>query len=243
MILVDRRIGSGDLIDLLPTGLALLDTLRFGDVAFLGQGPNSTPVRIGIELKALGDACASIRSGRFAGHQLPGLLQDYDRVYVVVEGMYRPGPEGELQTFRRGQWGTAEWGHVAWMYSELDGWINSITEHAAIRVKRTSSRKETAAVVLGLYRWWSKKYELHKSHVGFDESGKHSLLVKPGLVRRVAAELPMIGWERSGAVAEKFKTVRDLANSQPQDWTSIEGIGKVIANRVVNAINGKERGE
>ena len=241
MILVDRRVGSGDLIELLPQGSASLDTLQYGDCAFLGIGPGGRPVRVGIELKALGDAASSIRSGRFAGHQLPGLLRDYDKVYVVLEGLFRPGPEGELQTFRRGQWGTAEWGHTAWMYSELDGWTTTIATVAGVIVKRTSSRRETAAVVYGLHQWWnSKKYEQHRSHVGFDESGRPSLMA-PGLVRRVAAQLPGIGWGRSGPVADKFRTVLDLATASTKDWLEIEGIGKTLATRAVAAITQGEK--
>ncbi len=239
MILVDRRVGSGDLAMLFPRGLANVTTLDFGDCAFLGNGPGGAPVKVGIEVKALGDAAGSIRSGRFAGHQLPGLVANYDKVYVILEGMYRPGPEGELETYKRGQWVTGEWGHTAWMYNELDGWINSINIVAGVTVKRTMSRKETAAVIYGLYHWWtSKSYEKHRSHVGFDESGRPALL-KPGLVRRVAAELPLIGWDRSSDVAMKFPSVLAMVLADEKDWLSIKGIGKIIARKVVAAIRGE----
>jgi ERCC4-type nuclease len=238
MILVDKRVGSGDLINVLPSGSCTLTTLDYGDCAFLGIGPEGAPVRVGIEIKALGDAAQSIRSGRFAGHQLPGLLAIYDRVYVVLEGAYRPGPEGELETYQRGHWQTGAWGGCGWMYNELDGWINSINIVAGVTVKRTMSRRETAAVIHGLHHWWtSKSFEKHRSHVGFDESGRPTLM-KPGLVRRVAAELPLIGWERSSAVAEEFPSVLALALADEVAWLKIKGIGKVIAHKVVSAIRG-----
>jgi len=240
MILVDKRVGSGDLINHFPNKSASLTTLEFGDCAFLGNGPGGAPVRVGIEVKALGDAAASIRSGRFAGHQLPGLVASYDKVYVILEGMYRPGSEGELETYRRGQWVTGEWGQTAWMYNELDGWINTISIVAGVTVKRTMTRKETAAVIYGLYHWWtSKSFEKHRSHVGFDESGRTTLF-KPSLVRRVAAELPLIGWERSSDVADTFSSVLAMVLADEKDWQKIKGIGKTIARRVTAAIRGEK---
>jgi len=239
MIMVDRRIGSGDLVNYLPKSSAALDTLKFGDAAFIGYGPKHTPVRVGIEIKALGDACSSIRSGRFAGHQLPGLLTDYDKIYVIVEGQFRIGPEGQLQTPRHGSWRTAQFGYDAWMYNELDNWMNTISAVSGIMIKRTMNRKESAAVILNLYKWWTVKgFEKHRSHVGFDTSGRPTLC-KPGLVRRVAAQFPGIGWEKSAAVAKHFKTVHDMVHSKPEDWQQIKGIGKVIATRTVASLRGE----
>jgi ERCC4-type nuclease len=240
MILIDRRIGSGDLINVLPPDSAQLTTLEYGDCAFLGNGPGGAPVRVGIEIKALGDCAQSIRSGRFAGHQLPGLLANYDKVYVILEGLYRAGTEGELETFTKGHWTTGAWGGCGWMYNELDGWINSINIVAGVTVKRTMSRRETAAVIFGLHHWWtSKSYEKHRSHCGFDESGRPTLM-KPGLVRRVAAELPLIGWERSSAVADEFQSVLAMVLAEESSWIKIKGIGKGIARKVVRAIRGEE---
>lgn len=239
MILIDKRVGSGDLIDYFPAGTAVLTTLEYGDCAFLGNGPGEAPVRVAVEIKALGDAAQSIRSGRFAGHQLPGLLANYDKVYVVLEGMYRPGPEGKLETWRKGQWVTGEWGGCGWMYNELDGWINTISVMAGVIVKRTMTRKETAAVIFGLYKWWTgKSYEKHRSHIGFDESGRPTLM-KPRLVRRMAAELPLIGWERSSEVAQNFASVLAMVLADEEQWRKIKGIGKGIAKRVVAAIRGE----
>ena len=240
-IFVDRRIGSGDMTARFSPGVAVTTTLPFGDCAFIGQGPDGAPLRIGVEIKTISDACASIRSGRFAGHQLPGLLRDYDRIYVVLEGVYRAGPEGTLQLHRGSGWSTAEWGGCAWMYSELDGWINTVSEMAGVRVKRTSARPETTAVIYGLYHWWtSKDYEQHRSHIGFDESSRPALLVKPSLVRRIASQLPGIGWQRSGKVAARYKSAYNMVNSDEKSWREIDGVGKVIAGRVYNELRREE---
>lgn len=256
MLMIDRRVGSCDLIDLLPRDLCTIDSLQFGDIAFLGSGPGGAPVKIGIELKALGDCLSSIRSGRFAGTQLPGLTQWYDKIYVIIEGQYRPGKNGELEGFLYGKWRPApfaktnSWrsespsrGTAPWTYNELDGWINTVTNVAGVIVKRSGSRKETAALVLDLHKWWTdKSYEQHRSHVGFDESQKPTLY-RPSFLRRVAAEFPGIGWEKSSDVALKFGTLWNLVQADEKIWASIPGIGKILAKRAFDLIRNGENKE
>jgi len=58
------------------------------------------------------------------------------------------------------------------------------------------------------------------------------LLKPPSLVRRVAKELPGIGWERSLLVEETFDSVRTMVNAPLEQWLEIEGIGKGIATKV-----------
>src|ERR1035437_1169131 len=69
MILIDKRIGSADLLaPLQAAGFdAQLVELAFGDLAFEGKGPNGTTLNVGVELKRLGDLVSSLRTGRLAG--------------------------------------------------------------------------------------------------------------------------------------------------------------------------------
>jgi DNA integrity scanning protein DisA with diadenylate cyclase activity len=62
--------------------------------------------------------------------------------------------------------------------------------------------------------------------------------MKPGLVRRVAAELPLIGWDRSSDVAMTFPSVLAMVLADEKDWQKIKGIGKTIARKVVAALKG-----
>ena len=241
MILVDKRIGSKHLINYLPPNSSMLDSLKFGDVAFLGRGIEGAPVRIGIELKTLSDACGSLMSGRLGGHQLPGMMETYDKCYLIVEGIYRCGKQGELEVPKNKNgktvWEMAQWGKLAWMYSELDNWFTTLATVAGVIVKRSTSRRETAAIIYNLHQWWNNKdLDQHRSHVGFDRSGRPTL-IKPRLVKRIAAELPLIGWERAGAVAEYFPNVRAMINAPRDTWMKIEGIGPKIAARVVEAVS------
>jgi DNA integrity scanning protein DisA with diadenylate cyclase activity len=58
------------------------------------------------------------------------------------------------------------------------------------------------------------------------------LLTRPSLVRRVAKELPDIGWERSFTIEQRWPTVREMVNAPADDWVKLEGIGKGIASKI-----------
>jgi ERCC4-type nuclease len=237
MILIDDRTGSKDLYDLMPPGSAEICRLNYGDVAFLGKG-DGKPVAVGIELKGLNDVLQCIQSGRFSGHQLPGLLKDYDVVYLIVEGAWRPGKEGTLERLGRGGWQTLVLGTRVWMYRELDNWLASIESMTGVRLRRTESERETAAVILNLYHWWTdKEWEEHRSHLAFDRSSR-PVLVKPSLTVRVAKELTGIGWEKAGAIARHFGSVRGMAMAEEKQWREIDGIGDVLSKRIVQELTG-----
>src|SRR2546426_10716375 len=114
MILVDDRTGSKALYPFLPSGSAEICRLNSADYAFVGNG-NGKPTLVGIERKGLNDALQCIQTGRFAGTQLPGLLHDYDVVYLIVEGAWRPGKEGTLERLARGGGQTVVLGTRVWM--------------------------------------------------------------------------------------------------------------------------------
>jgi NAD-dependent DNA ligase len=52
----------------------------------------------------------------------------------------------------------------------------------------------------------------------------------------VAALLPGIGWGKSAAVENKFKTVLDMVAADQRDWETIPGIGPTIAKRAVDSL-------
>lgn len=156
MFRLDYRVGSKELqAPLTALGLPVcLTTLEFGDCAFGGYGPGGDRLRIGVERKTLDDLLACLRSNRFAGHQLPGLLHTYDVVYLLLEGVYRPDPHtGVLQAFRRGTWVDAGWTRSRMMYTDFDGFLTTIEQRGQIQIARTSSDRETCYWLAGRYRW------------------------------------------------------------------------------------------
>lgn len=245
-MIVDDRTGSGDLLPLLRArGLpAELGRLPYGDISFTGNGPEGCPIGIGVEVKTIHDVLSCITNGRFAGHQLPGLKSSYAFSWLLVEGRYRADRNtGVLQYYsHRGDWRQATVGNRAFMFKDLSYWLLTMEMRGGIKVAYSSDRQGTAQTVADMFHWWNdKEWEEHRSHLAFDESTSGSpLLIEPGLVRRVAKELPGIGWDKSGKVAAKFQSVIDLCDATVEQWQDIPGIGYVLSRRVYWAIRGEK---
>mgnify|MGYP001558582078 CR=1 FL=1 len=236
MILIDSRIGSKDLIDFIPQ--SKLTFLEYGDAAFTGKGENYLPVQIGIEIKTVGDALDSLTSGRFAGHQLPGMLVEYQQVYLIIQGQYRLDPKtGVMQVPRRRRWIDIEIGPRKYMYRDFHCWLMTFVNCCQVKLEKSSNRRETAQIIKDIYRWWnSKEYNEHRSHLVQRKIDHGAMLIKPSLKRRWANELTGIGWEKSQKVASHFKSALELANASKEDWIKIEGIGTKIAEQSVEEI-------
>jgi len=246
MIIVDHRAGSFDLLPLVPQP-ARHEQMEFGDVAFVGNGPDGMPVRVGIEVKKLNDALQCISTSRFAGHQLIGLVNSYNAAYLLIEGQWSRGRDGTMMERRGKDWHPITLGRRPFLFRDFEHWLTTV-ETAGVRIRRAGTRRQTADVIGDLFTWWTdKQYDEHRSLCQFDTSQDRTPMVKPGLVRRVAAQLPGISWVRSQHVAARFESVLELALADERDWMEIkwksnsgenQGIGKGIARKVVQAIRG-----
>jgi ERCC4-type nuclease len=243
VILLDRRIGSSDLYQPLRAfGLPVhLTTLDSADVAWLGRGLGEEPVPIGVEIKRIGDLLTSITTGRLSGYQLPKLINEYRHAWLLIEGQYRSGAEGLLETRQGAVWAPHALGRSPWTYREVEAFLTTLEVRAGVHVRRAWNRGETAALVAMLYQWWTAKgYDEHRAHQAmYSPAMDAGLLYKPSLARRVAAELPGIGIGKSGAVADRFKTVRRLVGASEEEWQEVPGIGKTLAKRISDALEGK----
>ena len=52
-----------------------------------------------------------------------------------------------------------------------------------------------------------------------------------------------VGWQRSGVVAERFPTVRAMVDADWKEWSSLSGIGKKTARKVVESLGGELGGD
>jgi ERCC4-type nuclease len=236
-VFVDPRVGSGDLI---PTLRALgcpaeSQPLDFADCMFVGNGKDG-PVAVGIELKQLKDILQCVSTGRFSGHQLPGLVQTYNEVYLVVEGHYRPNPQDGVLEERWGRdWKAVTLGNRQWMYRDFENFLTTVEVRGGVRLRRVRDRQETARVVAGLYKWWSDEFQNHTSHIAINRSRDTALLVKPSLRFQVACVLPGLGLMRAGQAAGKFPSTLAMMAASAQDWI-MPGIGKKTAEGIIKAI-------
>jgi len=186
-------------------------------------------------------------TSRLADTQLPAMSKAYDVRYLIVEDLYRSEPgTGILQRFKWfksskdtvcGVWVDAHAGRTRMMYRSFEMWLHTMTMWSGTHLEKTSSPDDTAALILALHDWHSRAD--HKSfRVLQDITGETAELTRPDFTRRVAALLSGIGWEKSKKVVERFASVAEMVNATEKDWTAIDGIGKTIARRAVEALNG-----
>lgn len=255
MLTVDDRVGSAELAEpLRQRGVPVqVRRLPAGDVSLTGEGPGGRPVPVGVERKTVMDFMNGMLSGRIADKQLPVLLDCYEVAWIVIEGRIRPKPgNGVLQVGRRmGMLNTSdEWRNYSdaahmkreVMYRDVDHFIMTLNMKAGVRVWRTETTDETVAFLADLRSWWMKPWDKHKSHLAFyspREEADSALLVRPSLVRRIAKELPGVGWEKSALVARAFRTVADLVVADEEEWRTIPGIGKTMARDIVRKLRGE----
>ena len=196
------------------------------------------PTPIGVEIKRISDLLTSITTGRLSGHQLPKLVREYRHVWLLIEGQYRPGAEGLLETRQGAAWVPHALGRSPWTYREVEAYLTTLEVRAGVHVRRAYNKAETVALVAMLYQWWTAKaYDEHRAHKALHSPILDSgLLYKPSLTRRVAAELPGIGVGKSAAVAEHFKTVRAMVEADEDQWQQVDGIGKTLAKKISEAL-------
>ena len=240
MIVIDNRTGSKELLPYFPPGTATLGKLEYADFAFEGKGPEGVAWRIGIERKTIRDLLACIQSGRFSGHQLRGLLNGFNEVYLIVEGFFKGDSQGVLVTYEAGEWRSLGLGPNCYMMRDIWLWLNTEAIGAGIHWNKTANPRETASFVSTLYRWWTfKEYEGHRSHLQ-PNTGQVASLGNFSLVRRVASQLSGIGWEkRSRAIESAFDSIEEMVHATESDWQSIEGIGKKLSQSIMAELKGE----
>jgi ERCC4-type nuclease len=248
MLLIDRRVGSKDLLK--PLKSAGLDAeiveLEFADVAFSGKGAKGASVDIGIELKTLTDLVGSLRSGRLAGHQLPGLRAHYEHAWLVVEGLWRTNETGHVTTY---QGKTRGWVplHGKMTGSELEKQVLTLELCGGLHARYTNSRADTVRFIGNLYRWWSD--------VALDEHTSHQAVHQPPTLvpisdfRKAVCQFPGVGIAFSKAAEVWFNgSLKQAVNAPAEEWANItlfDGDGKSrrlgtkLAERVVRFLEGQ----
>jgi len=236
LILTDDRTGSVEIAPLLQNPMVC--RLEYADFAWSGNGPDG-PVNVGIERKTVHDFLQSMTTGRLSGHQLIGLTQQYDWVYVLVEGIWRPDRKsGILQHINQnGKWAALSQGSRRFMARDVYNFINTMQVMCGVITVTTSNRWETAMWLTSCHGWWNKKWENHKSHLQFQKPVTHASLAKPNLVTKFASQLTGIGWDKARKMGEYFEDVSDFVHATEEELVDIDGIGPKLAERIVEEIN------
>jgi len=238
MILVDDRIGSRELVDqgLLPPSIAVLSRLEYGDFCFDGNSDGNT-VLIGIERKTVGDLCSCIADHRFVGHQLPGLLDNYQVVYLLVEGIMAVSPDGRLIHRNGKKWYEAEAGVMGFTYQQVVNYMNTIAIQSGVRLLSTIDLLTTAMTVKALHSWWQKDWDKHQSLAGV-----HSKRSQNGsTLFRMLLQLEGIGPKLARVAAKHFGSLINVAVSDLSEWKKLDGVGDKLGNKIVKQLRQEEQ--
>ena len=253
---VDRRTGSVELVPFFTKGMTVVEELEFGDMAFWGRGEMGCPVGVGVERKTIKDLLNSMVSGRFVDHQLKGLVQSYDQVWLVVEGKWRSEPEtGILQDWgmdgdaktsnkfvmkRKPGWRTLRVGKKGWAASMVERWLFGLQTRTQVKVVMTEDMKGTARwVEKTAMGWWNVPWEQHGSLEMMKSGEMGAGWAKFGRVTtcmRVAAQLPGVAGGKARKLAEKFGSVERLVGAGERELMEVDGIAKKLACGIREAL-------
>ncbi|HKB80740.1 MAG TPA: ERCC4 domain-containing protein [Thermoanaerobaculia bacterium] len=249
MIIVDDRGGSGGTVAAQKRRDALrsrgvdaeLGRLDYGDYAMVGNGPQGD-VTIGIELKTTRDIVSSLRSNRLMGHQVPGLVEMYQRPWLLTEGIWKEGPDGEFQVYL-GSWQTFSAGSRTVRMSDIEGWILSTVQLGGLAYWHCALQTDTARFIAGLHRWWCEKtFAEHRSHlVVYHPPPDRALFTEPSDFVKMVSCIPKVGWTRALAIEKATSgSFRALMGMSMKDLQGIEGVGRQIAENIRLTLHGRQ---
>jgi len=243
-----------DLVKALPDSIAY--ELKCGDINHQGYWVAGEQIWIWGERKKLSDlvTCA-LDSGRLLRQVQEAHQAGFKFLYLIVEATYRESPVTGLLEVRkpiRGAKGQGTWTayHInprdsksaTVPYSRIRGYLNQLRYYLGVHVYHTASVKETAATVMGIYGMFQVPPESHNTLKQFATTPEPvaSFLHKPSLIRRMAKELPGIGWDKSHDIELELKTAKELcrvlAEGDREKLLGIPGIGKKTVDNIQTAI-------
>lgn len=248
MILVDYRSGAekpgSNSVDKLVEYINRIgvpcekNSLEFGDAAFEGNGPRGR-IMIGVERKTLHDALHCIDDGRISGKQRIGMLQMYEKSFLMLEGAWKPhDPDGTLmEGFNGMSWGQCRYRSQRVMYSKLYRYLLSLSLSGVI-VTYSRDLWHTAFNICEIYHYFQKPWDQHTSMLQTQQLAIPSLTGKPSVTRGWATWLTGVGVKLSIDAEKLFRKPRVLANANVEDWQKLHGIGRRTAEQIVKEIIG-----
>ncbi len=215
-------------------------TLHAGDFMFTGTGPDNDPVLIGVERKRMRDMVNSIRGGRLSGEQIPKLCR-YDYPYIIFESRWKTDWTTGQAMEKWGRNWTPVFSGTKQVITglEINSYLNDVRDKTPIKILYSEDPRQTVDMVMSLAYSWSKPWTDRHHHLDLHRPAQYQNAEKASTVRRIAYALDGVGWEKSGAVEENFKTVEDMVQATVKDWERLPGFGKVLSRKVYGQLHGE----
>lgn len=214
-------------------------TKASADAAFRGHGPDGE-IRIAIERKTVSEMLGIHPNHRFITGQIPMLLRNYDRTYLVIEGRsYCHRRTGVLMHNGR----EAGYGRQRFLFSTYEATLMTLREQAALVLVPMPDFASTVGWLQACYAWWQQEWDSHKTlKKVFQNAPEAAILDRIGPVRKIAAQIPDIGWKRSKVCENVFDNVREMICADVRTWAELTTktkrgttvrIGSIRAKRIV----------
>lgn len=222
-------------------------TLEFGDIAFQGRGTKGVSIDVGVEFKQLEELIASLRSGRFVGHQMPGMRAAYDHSWLLIEGDWRVNSDGVVCVVGR---------HKAlkplkpvkprMTADELEKQLLTIQFLGGINVRFTRHSSDSLRFLCSLYRWFTDTdMDSHKSHLALYQP---AALVPVSDFCRIVRGIDGVGQRVALAAEKKWgPSVRRAINARPAEWAALSTlddkgkprrVGEKLASKIDKILEG-----
>lgn len=242
---IDSREGSGPFARLFnPYGIEIqLTRLNSGDFAFAGCGPQGT-ANIGFERKTINEIMDCITGDdRLTGEQLPKMAEDYDYCYLIVEGIWKAGKDGQVMVCRHG----AHWKTYGLHARSLHNYLMGLTLRTGLIVWCSGTQQGTVDFLVDQYRMWQVPWDDHTSHNRIyapkGAPGKLRFIFKTKAMRRLEAVLVQLPGLDSRAMdaARYFGSIRKALAATPEQWGNItiggRKLGLETGRKIVSAID------
>ena len=201
-----------------------------GDFVFRSSSQDGEPrYHVCGERKKPMDLVNCINDGRHIQQVRRAYDAGFSHYFLVVACISRQGPDtGEFE-YRTG----TNWTRTSMAWTRVMAYLNQLSYLMGVHVYWSNGIRQTAEIVRSIHSFFqvNEHQSLKKFH-----APDSSLLSAPSLIREVASKLPGIGWERSLAIEEKFNSIRDMINADEQQWQEVDGIGKILAKRITEAV-------
>jgi len=234
--------------DLLPLfgDIAKPYDIPYGDFNFQGQWVGGEQVWVWGDRKKLGDLVDCVVStGRLLRQIQDARAAGFRFFFVIIEAIFRCSPtDGALQYRAGNKWkdyhiNPRNQSSPTIPYIQIANYLNELDWYAGVRVRITSSPRDTVRTVMDIYNLFQQPPESHSSLKQFEthHDPVAAYLSKPSLVRRIAKEFDKVGWDRSLGFEKEFPSAADLCRviveRDVKRLRQVEGVGKVIAESMI----------